>query len=98
MGVFVSSVCVRLCVCSHVVFFAFLLWLFPYPIGPSFDNKGFSSVLFLCSQLTVKYRLDLYQCFCMNGNLTDLKQLCGEMFDNGAQKFILLVVDVEYNA
>lgn len=55
MWVFVfSCVCLCVCVCSHVVFFAFLLWLFPYPICPSFDNKGFSSVLCLCSQLTVK--------------------------------------------
>lgn len=31
------------CACSHV-FFACLLWLFPYPICPSLDNKGFSSL------------------------------------------------------
>lgn len=40
-------------VCSHVVFFDVLLWLFPYPIGPSFDNRGFSPVLAPSRQLAV---------------------------------------------
>lgn len=71
----VLCVCVWGCLC---VFFAFLLWLFPYPICPSFDNKGFSSLLCLCSQFTGKYVLDFYQWFCMSENLKDWKG-CAKM-------------------
>lgn len=80
MWVFFFDVCV--CVCSHVVFFAFLLWLFPYPICSSFDNKGFSSVLFLCSQFTGKNVPDFYQYFCMIENLKDLTQPCPELCES----------------
>lgn len=40
----VCPVCV--CVCAHTFFFAFLLWLFPYLISPSFNNNSFSSFLY----------------------------------------------------
>ena len=58
---FFQCACVRAHVraCSHVVF-AFLLWLFPYPICPSFNNKGFSSALCLCSHTNGKCAFDFY--------------------------------------
>lgn len=83
--------CVCVSVCVHMLF------SLPSCCGcshirsvPASITKGFSSVFFPHSQLTVEYVLDFYQCFCSSENLQDLKL-------RTMQTSILLPLDTKHN-